>query len=92
MTIVCTKSRFIGSMSPNRVYIDLLTKLTPRPETARITLPKIYMKVENYSAFGAATSFFASLSGATDSFFYVVLPFDILVLLQKNLNFIMNFH
>ena len=79
-------------MSPNRVYIDLLTKLTPRPEPARITLDKIYMKVENYSAFGAATSFFASLSGATDSFFYVVLSFDILVFEFCNLTLLLCFN
>ena len=92
LTIVCTKRRFMGSMSPNRVYIDLLTKLTPRPENASTILEKTYMKVENCSAFGAATSFFASLSVATDSFFFVVFPFDILIFELCNLTLLLCFN
>ena len=94
LTIVCTKSRFMGSMSPNRVYIDLLTKLTPRPANARTILEKTYKKIENCSAFGAATtsSFFASLSVALDSFFFVVFPFDILIFEFCNLSLLLCFN
>ena len=47
LTTVCTKSRFMGSMSPNRAYIVLLTRLTPRPAIPRTTLKKMHMQAEN---------------------------------------------
>ena len=88
LTMVCTKSRFIGSMSPNQAYIFLLIKLTARPARPYITLKNIIVKAENYSSCLTAyfSSFFTSLASEFYSFCTVYFLLGILKFLFAIIN------
>ena len=55
---VCTKSKFIGSISPNVMYIFLLIRLRPRPARPKITLKKMPVEAANCSVFTVSVAFY----------------------------------